>query len=298
MFTRRDLGRIALGAFAAERLLGKPNSTIRGVTVGIHSRSFRDRPLDKALAAMVQVGIASCELWEGHVAPPRLSRGGLREWRENIAIEQFQVVASEFAQAGVKIFAYNYELSEDSSEREIQRGFEMTKALGTTLITMTPPMKLIPTLAAAALKAGMFVGIRNGDRTEAGVASSPADLSAVATANAGAGICLDLGDFTAAGYDPLKALTGNAFRLFAVYLRDRRGDHGPSLVYGQGNTPLAAVLKQIQGSKLKIEPVIDYDYAAPDPVIEVERCFAFCRQVLMARFPAEPAAAAEPAIAP
>jgi len=99
MYSRRDLAKIALGALSAGRLLAKPSSTIRGVTIGVQSRSFRDRTLEEALAAMVQAGIGSCELWEGHVAPLSLSRKGLREWRETIAIEQFQLVASTASKA-------------------------------------------------------------------------------------------------------------------------------------------------------------------------------------------------------
>jgi sugar phosphate isomerase/epimerase len=284
MYSRRDLAKIALGAFSAGRLLAKPNSTIRGVTIGIHSRSFRDQPLEAAVAAMVQVGIGSCELWEGHVTPPRMTRKGLREWREAIAIEQFQLVAGIFNKAGVKIHAYNYDFDEDFSDLEIARGFEMTKALGASLVTASSPPGMVKGLNAAAVKAGMFVGMRNRDAAQPGNLSNPDDLDAAMRGNSNIGICLDLGDYSAAGYDPVKFITSHLDRTYAVYLRDRKQDHGESVPFGQGNTPLAAVLKLIQGRKSTIPAMIDYDYKGRDPVAEVDRGYAFCRQILTAKF--------------
>jgi sugar phosphate isomerase/epimerase len=284
MYSRRDVAKIALGVFSAGRLLAKPNSTIRGVSIGIQSRSFRDRTLDEALAAMVRVGIGNCELWEGHVAPPRMTRKGLREWRESIAIEQFQLISSSFGRAGVKILAYNYDFDEDFSDRETERGFEMAKALGTGMITASPPPGMARRLNASAAKAGILLGLRNGDGTTPGQLSSPEDLAAAMRGNPNIGICLDLGDFAAAGYDAVQFITSHLDRTLAVGLRDRKKNHGESVPFGQGDTPVAVALKLIQGTKAKAPALIDYDYKGGDPVAEVDRCYAFCRQVLMAKF--------------
>ncbi len=282
MYTRRDLAKIALGAFSAGRLLAKPNSSIRGVTVGVQSRSFRGKTLDEALAATVQVGISSSELWEGQVVPPQLTRKGLRDWRENIAIEQFQLIASNFNKAGVKIHAYNYDFAEDFSDQEIERGFEMAKALGAGVIAASPPLGMAKRLNASAVKAEIFVGLRNRDGADAGAVANPEDLAAAIKGNSNLAICLDLGDCAAAGYDAVKFITSHVDRTLTVYLRDRKKDHGESAPFGQGNTPLAAVMKLMQVRRLKMPALIDCDYQAKDPVAEVERCYAFCRRILSA----------------
>src|SRR5947199_10750517 len=61
----------------------KPNSKVRGVQIGVQSYSFRDRGLDEAVQAMLDVGRSSCELFAGHVEQPESgSRGPHRheEW--------------------------------------------------------------------------------------------------------------------------------------------------------------------------------------------------------------------------
>ena len=288
MYSRRDLVKIALGAFSAGRLLARPNSTIRGVTIGVHSRSFSDRDLEQALAAMVKVGIGSCELWEGHVAPPKLSRKGLRDWRENIAIEQFELAASAVSKAGVKIHAYNYDFAEDFSDVEIQRGFEMAKALGTTVITASPPLAMVKALSAAAAKAEIFVGLRNGDGKQPGDLSNPDDLLAAIRGNANVGIDLDVVAFAAAGNDAVKFLASHLDRTLSVCLRD----HGERLAFGSGNALAAAALRTIQGRRATFPAVIDYDSQGMDPVAVVDRSFEFCKQTLTARFLPPPAAPA------
>src|SRR2546422_11625744 len=74
--TRREWHRLVLGGLGASALAstargaGKMiDSRFHGVLVGAQSHSFRDRPLDKAIAAYVAVPLGEAELWQGHVEP-------------------------------------------------------------------------------------------------------------------------------------------------------------------------------------------------------------------------------------
>src|SRR6266571_1150093 len=65
---RRPLDRWPLDA--------KPNSKVKGVQIGVQSYSFRDRGLDEAIQAMLDVGLSSCEMYSGHVEPKGSGPGG------------------------------------------------------------------------------------------------------------------------------------------------------------------------------------------------------------------------------
>ncbi len=64
-FTRRDLGKLALAAIPASRLLAKPNSNFGGVQIGINAPySFRGafNSGDECLDAMLRLNLSSVEL--------------------------------------------------------------------------------------------------------------------------------------------------------------------------------------------------------------------------------------------
>ena len=74
--TRRDLERMLVAGLSAplfsqpsKAAPAKPNSKVKGVQIGVQSYSFRDRGLDEAIQAMLDVGLSSCELYSGHVEP-------------------------------------------------------------------------------------------------------------------------------------------------------------------------------------------------------------------------------------
>jgi sugar phosphate isomerase/epimerase len=69
--TRRDLGKLALAALPAGKLLAKPNSNFGGVQIGIiiSPTNFRDIPLaaDEVLNNLVQAGISGVEMQDVRV---------------------------------------------------------------------------------------------------------------------------------------------------------------------------------------------------------------------------------------
>ena len=69
MILRREFVKIALAALPASSLLARPkiNSTIGGVLIGAQSYSFREKPLDGVIQAMVEIGLGECELFSPHI---------------------------------------------------------------------------------------------------------------------------------------------------------------------------------------------------------------------------------------
>jgi sugar phosphate isomerase/epimerase len=136
--TRRDLGKFALAPLA-QQALATINSRLSGIQIGAQSYSFRDRPPDAMIAAMVEVGLGECELWQGHVEPRSSSpdrRAELRKWRTTVPLDYFTRIRRKCADAGLFISAYNYSFRDDFTDEEIERGFEMARALGAKALTV------------------------------------------------------------------------------------------------------------------------------------------------------------------
>src|SRR5438093_818289 len=117
--TRRELERMVLAGLSAPLFSrpstaapAKPNSMVKGVQIGVQSYSFRDRGLDEAIQAMLDVGLSSCEMYSGHVEPkgsgPReQAREELRKWRLETPLDHFKAVRAKFDKAGIELYAYN-----------------------------------------------------------------------------------------------------------------------------------------------------------------------------------------------
>src|SRR5260370_34148751 len=87
--TRRDLGKLALAAIPASKLLAKPNSKFDGVQIGVITYSYRSMPgandAEALLKYIVDSGISGIELmgpaaeiYAGSPAPQGRGGGGGR----------------------------------------------------------------------------------------------------------------------------------------------------------------------------------------------------------------------------
>ena len=281
MYTRRELAKLAAGAFAASGVLSaKPNSVVNGVIIGTQSYSFRDRSLEGLIQAMTDIGLSYCELWEAHIAPKGLSRKGLRDWRENISLETFTVVREQFQKAGLKIYAFTYAFEDDLSDKEVERGFEMAKTLGVKYITSSANVDMSKRVNEFAVKYDIVVGMHNHDSMKPNQFSTPDDFATAMQGNSNIRINLDIGHFTAANFDPLAYLKKMAPYIVTLHIKDRKKNHGPNMPFGQGDTPIAGVLQFLKNEKWKIPAMIEYEYEGKDTVEEMRRCYAFCSNAL------------------
>ncbi len=284
-YSRRELGRAALGALAATRAWGKLNSEINGVLIGVQSYSFRDRSLDDAIKAMQEIGFSECELYSGHVEP-KVARGEegrneLRRFRLTEPLETFKDIHRKFEKAGINLYAYNYSFRDDFTDDEIKRGFEMAKALGAKVITASSTVTCAKRVAPYAEKARMMVGMHGHDNTkDPNEFAKPESFEAAMKDSRYIGINLDVGHFFAAGYDPVEFLKKHHDRIVTLHLKDRKKDHGPNMPFGQGDTPIKQVLAVLKTEHYKIPANIEYEYKGEDTVAEVRKCLDYCKAAL------------------
>src|SRR5262245_50074568 len=162
IYSGREFGKLALIGLPFSIALSQINSKVDGVRIGVQSYSFRMMSLDDAIKAMVDIGIGECELFGGHVEPPRpamprpqgaasgvppsaaqFAQGQgrtpspeaqaamkkyqeeLHKWRVTVPLDHFKAIRKKFDDAGIKVQAYNYSFNDSYSDEEIDRGFEM-----------------------------------------------------------------------------------------------------------------------------------------------------------------------------
>ncbi|MEO5926299.1 MAG: TIM barrel protein [Bryobacteraceae bacterium] len=282
MFTRRDFSKLALAipaaaAYAQTRI----NSVVSGVMLGAQSYSFREKPFDQMLQAFVDTGLGECELFAPHIEP-RLPREELRKWRLSVSLDEFRAARKKFDQAGVNLYAYNLSFKDDFTDEEINRGFEMTKAMGVGLITASSTVTSAKRVAPFAEKHGIKVAFHGHDNLEdKNEFATPESFAAALQMSKQYAINLDIGHFTAANYDALDYLKKNHEKIVVLHIKDRKKNRGPNTPWGEGDTPIKEVLQTLKREKWPIRAMVEYEYrGASDSVTEVKKCVAYAKAAL------------------
>ena len=322
MFTRRDFSKIALSAVPAVNAVAAVNSKINGVRIGVQSYSFRQMSLDDAIKAMVDCDLHECELFAQHAEraagapgggpgpggplPPQPPAGGppaaageqkkkgggfrpnpeareaMRKWRLSVSMDAFKDIRKKFDAAGIMLHAFNLSFREDFSDEEIDRGFEMAKALGVKVITASSTVSAAKKLAPFADKHKMIVAMHNhSNLKDPNEFAKPEAFAAVMAMSKNFYVNLDIGHFTAAGYDPIAYLKENHKRITNIHIKDRKKEDGPNTIWGEGDTQIKGVLQLLKKEKYPIPADIEYEYqGASDSVTEVKKCLAFMKTAL------------------
>src|SRR5438128_2000424 len=89
------------------------------------------------------------------------AREELRRWRLNTPLDHFKAVHCKFDRAGVDLYAYNLSFRDDFSDAEIERGFQIARALGAKAITASSNVATARRVDAYAKRYRMRVGLHN-----------------------------------------------------------------------------------------------------------------------------------------
>jgi len=200
------------------------------------------------------------------------AREALRKWRLDVSLDRYREVAKKFTDAGLTFFSYNLSFNDSYTEEEIEKGLEMTKALGTKIITASSPVSVLPRVAPLAEKHDVIVALHNHT-------TGPEEFAQAMALSKNIWVNLDIGHFFASGHDPLAYLREHHARITNVHVKDRQKNQGREMPFGQGDTPLKEALLLIRDQKYDFPVCIEY--VGPDgPAVELKRCFEYCKAVL------------------
>jgi sugar phosphate isomerase/epimerase len=313
MLTRREFGKLTLAGLtlpAWARPAGAADSTVAGVRLGVQTYSFRELPrpadaadaVDVVINAMKACELVECELFAPQVEPQFSSgRGGqrgqrgdppspeamkaredLRKWRLETPLDHFRDVKKKFDAAGITIYAYNYSPNMSFTDAEIDRGFEMAKALGAEILTASTNVETARRIAPMADRHRMVMAMHgHSNVSDPNEFATPDSFAAAMKMSKYFKVNLDIGHFTAANFDALAYIRAHHADITNLHLKDRKKNQGDNVPWGQGDTPIREVLQLLKKERWPIRAYIEYEYrGAGGPIEEVKKCVAFAKQAL------------------
>jgi sugar phosphate isomerase/epimerase len=314
MYTRREFGVLSLGSLLLPKALYAIDSKVSGVRLGVQSYSFRElqRPegaadmVDVVIDAMKQCGLGECELFAPHIEPrmpnffgagPRPSPGSpeaekrraemekaraeLRAWRTSTPLDHFRGIKKKFDAAGIKIVGFNYSFNASMDDAEIDKGFQIAKALGAEFITASTTLPVAKKVVPFAEKHKMVVAMHgHSNLTDPNEFATPESFAAAMKMSSYYKINLDIGHFTAANFDAVAYIKEHHAHITNLHLKDRKKNEGANLPWGEGDSPIKEVLQLLKKEKWPIPAYIEYEYKGSSPVEEVKKCYAYAKQAL------------------
>jgi hypothetical protein len=133
MISRRTFGKLAFAGLPPAAASATIDSTVHGVRIGVSGYSFQSVTLDRAIEAMKSIGLGATEIWFRHIEP-KTSREELRAWRLSVPLDEFRRIGKLYDDAGVDKIAFTHDMKDDFTDAELERPFEMAKALGAARI--------------------------------------------------------------------------------------------------------------------------------------------------------------------
>jgi len=303
VYTRREFGKLTIAGLALPALGALTDSKVNGVRLGAQTYSFRDLPrpetgdaVDVVIKAMTECGLGECELFAPQVEPRMASGRGqganspeaqkaredLRKWRIETPLDHFTAIKKKFDTAAIRVYAYNYSFNGTMTDEEIDRGFDITKALGAELITASTNLTVAKRVVPFAEKHRMIVAMHGHSNTsDPNEFCTPESFATAMKMSKYFKVNLDIGHFVAADFDPVAYIREHHNDITNLHVKDRKKNQGENAPYGQGDTPIRDVLVMLKQERWPIPAYIEYEYKGEGtPVEEVRKCYAYLKQAL------------------
>lgn len=225
------------------------------------------------------------QLTPEQIAERKAAQEKLVAWRGTTSPATWKAVAKKFSDAGIDLALLCYNMQDSMKDDDIEYGFQMAKALGVKGITTSTTLTMAKRIAPIADKHKLLVGYHGHDATndpnQTATLESYQTLMAYGKYN---GVNLDIGHFTAAGYDAVAFIKEHHAKITNLHIKDRKKNHGPNVaVWGTGDTPMKEVLQLLKAEKYPIPANLELEYPIPegsDIIAEAKKCLAYVKSCL------------------
>jgi sugar phosphate isomerase/epimerase len=312
--TRRDLGKLALAALPAAKLLAKANSKWGGVQIGINAPySFHNMPpgADDVLKYLDQLGLNAVELrtqpvesfLDAPVVPLAPGRGkppltpdeqaarkaamvALNKWRTSLSIDKMKSFRKHYNDAGVLIEVVKVDGINTFPDDVVDYCFTLAKTLGAKALSCEIPLSETKRLGEFAAKHKLMVGYHGHTNVTSPEAfGRPESWETAMSYSKYNGINLDIGHFLAGNnVSPIEFIKKHHDRITHIHIKDRKPNNGPNFPFGQGETPIKEVLQLMKTEKYPFQGTIEFEYPVPagsDVLTEIAKCVEYCKNALV-----------------
>jgi sugar phosphate isomerase/epimerase len=283
-FSRRDFGKAALAGLPLSMLAAKVN----GVTLGVMTYSYRALPqmpgvdrVDGQIEALKANGSRDIELFEAELQPPGKAED-LDRWRHASQMDHFRAARKKLDDAGVTTHAYTVNYRDSLNDEDLDRTFEQAKVLGTNVIAASTQVTMAKRLAPFAEKHKIYVAFHgHSNIKDPNEFATPESFQMALAISKYFRVNLDIGHFSAAGYDPVAYIQEHHDRITHLHMKDRKKNDGPNMPWGEGDTPIKQVLLLLKDKKYPLPALVEYEYRGTGtPGEEVGKCLDYMRQAI------------------
>jgi sugar phosphate isomerase/epimerase len=251
--------------------------------MNIQNRAELIRRLVQNGMGMVELHATWCEpRFDAPGVSAKEARQKLREWRVSAPADYYRKIKTEFDAAGITIFTYYVNISDEDTDAEIDATLEAAKTLGARGAVGSYGLNIAHRLAPFPAKHGVFVGLHNHDNL-----SDPDAFNSEASFEKGLSFSpdfkttLDTRHFTAANGDCIGFLERHHERVSSVHLGDRRKNNGRSTPFGEGDAPIVEILRLIRDNRWPIMALLEFEHGTlRTEVEEVRLTFDYCKRAL------------------
>ena len=300
--TRREFAKLSLAALPGVGLLsvlnrlgaaetpakpGKPDSKFAGVQVGLNvPYSFANGTMsgDDILKNCLQLGLSAVELRtqpvEAFLGVPKAKAEELAQWRKSVSMDRVKEFRKKYEEAGVLIEIVKVDGLFKMTDDELDYVFALAKALGGRAISSEISNKDadLKRVGQFADKHQLMVGYHGH------AATTPEHWEKAFSLAKHNGANVDLGHFVAGNnVSPVPFIKEHHDRITHVHVKDRKQHNGPNTPFGEGDTPIAEVLRLLRDNKWNIQATIEFEYKIPagsDRMTEIARAIKYCRDAL------------------
>jgi sugar phosphate isomerase/epimerase len=209
------------------------------------------------------------------------------KWRtSDETMNKYRDLRKQFDDAGIELALLCYNMNGNIADEEIDYAFRMAQALGVKGITSSSTVTIAKRVAAFADRYKMiWAGHGHDDVCDAEQFAKPETFELIMGLSPYIYVNLDIGHYTAAGYDPVPFIRRYNSRITNLHLKDRfrtlgRG-RGANVRWGDGETPIREVLQLLRREQYAFPANIEYEYQGTDAVIEVAKCLQYAKDILV-----------------